>query len=90
MIGVGSEWKIAGFIQNRLRPMEVGYKGQLKAVADALKLIQKEEIIVSAIEWVWILFYFLFRLTKAKVRCISFDLKALITDVFLPLSTFLL
>ena len=50
MIGVGSEGKIAGFIQNRLRPMEVGYKGQLKAVADALKLIQKEEIIVSAIE----------------------------------------
>jgi NADH-quinone oxidoreductase subunit H len=43
-----AERKIAAFIQDRLGPMEVGYRGLLQTLADMLKLIQKEIIIPTA------------------------------------------
>jgi NADH-quinone oxidoreductase subunit H len=50
VIAVYAERKIAGFIQDRLGPMEVGYYGILQTVADLLKLIQKEDIIPAAVD----------------------------------------
>lgn len=44
VIAVYGERKIAGFIQNRLGPMEVGPKGLFQTVADLLKMLQKEDI----------------------------------------------
>jgi NADH-quinone oxidoreductase subunit H len=48
VFAVWSERKIAGFIQDRLGPMEVGRYGLLQTVADLLKLIQKEDIVPAA------------------------------------------
>jgi NADH-quinone oxidoreductase subunit H len=39
------ERKIAGWMQARLGPMHVGYKGLLQTVADAVKLMTKEDVI---------------------------------------------
>lgn len=39
------ERKLSSFIQDRLGPMEVGPYGALQAIADLLKMIQKEDII---------------------------------------------
>ncbi len=39
------ERKMAAFIQGRLGPREVGYRGVLQSIADLLKLLQKEIII---------------------------------------------
>lgn len=47
IVGVYAERKIAGFIQDRLGPMEVGKYGILQTVADLLKLLQKEDIIAA-------------------------------------------
>lgn len=47
IVGVYAERKIAGFIQDRLGPMEVGKYGILQTVADLLKLIQKEDIVAA-------------------------------------------
>jgi NADH-quinone oxidoreductase subunit H len=47
IVGVYAERKIAGFIQDRLGPMEVGKYGILQTVADLLKLLQKEDIIAG-------------------------------------------
>lgn len=44
VIGVYGERKIAGFIQNRLGPMEVGPVGLFQTIADLLKMLQKEDI----------------------------------------------
>ncbi len=48
VIGVYGERKIAGFIQNRYGPMEVGPKGLLQTIADLLKMLQKENIVPLA------------------------------------------
>jgi len=48
--GVYAERKIAGFIQDRLGPMEVGKFGILQTVADLVKLLQKEDIIASHVD----------------------------------------
>jgi len=48
LFAVYSERKIAGFVQDRLGPMETGKHGALQTVADILKLIQKEFITPAA------------------------------------------
>ncbi len=45
LIIVYVERKVAAFIQSRLGPREVGYRGILQSVADLVKLLQKEIII---------------------------------------------
>ncbi|WP_028298290.1 NADH-quinone oxidoreductase subunit NuoH [Olivibacter sitiensis] len=47
LYAVYSERKIAGFVQDRLGPMETGKFGLLQTVADILKLVQKEFIMPS-------------------------------------------
>lgn len=48
LFAVYAERKIAGFVQDRLGPMETGTYGSLQTIADILKLIQKEFITPSA------------------------------------------
>jgi len=48
LFAVYAERKIAGFVQDRLGPMETGRYGSLQTFADILKLIQKEFITPSA------------------------------------------
>lgn len=45
LVGVYAERKIAAFIQDRVGPDEVGYKGTLQTFADIIKLLQKEIIV---------------------------------------------
>ncbi len=45
MFLVWMERKVAGHIQARMGPMEVGYHGALQLVADALKVMAKQDII---------------------------------------------
>ncbi|HAR20328.1 MAG TPA: NADH-quinone oxidoreductase subunit H [Cytophagales bacterium] len=39
------ERKMSAFIQDRFGPVEVGFRGSLQAIADLLKMIQKEDIV---------------------------------------------
>ena len=48
LFAVYAERKIAGFVQDRLGPMETGKFGLLQTFADILKLLQKEFISPSA------------------------------------------
>ena len=48
VVGVYAERKLAGFIQDRPGPTEVGPYGLLQLVADLLKLLQKEDIVPTA------------------------------------------
>lgn len=48
LFAVYAERKIAGFVQDRLGPMETGKYGTLQTLADILKLIQKETITPAA------------------------------------------
>ncbi|WP_316936671.1 complex I subunit 1/NuoH family protein [Candidatus Amoebophilus asiaticus] len=48
LVAIYVERKLAAFIQDRLGPMEVGYKGALQTLADLIKLLKKEVIIPEA------------------------------------------
>ncbi|GGH23155.1 NADH-quinone oxidoreductase subunit NuoH [Sphingobacterium alkalisoli] len=48
LFAVYAERKIAGFVQDRLGPMETGKYGLLQTIADILKLLQKEFITPGA------------------------------------------
>ena len=48
IFAVWAERKVAGFVQDRLGPMETGKYGLLQTFADILKLLQKELITPSA------------------------------------------
>ncbi len=50
-----AERKTMGYMQRRLGPNAVGYYGVLMAIADALKLLVKEIIIVRNGEWVYMI-----------------------------------
>ncbi|TAF67342.1 MAG: NADH-quinone oxidoreductase subunit H [Cytophagales bacterium] len=61
LAAVYAERKVAGFVQDRLGPSEVGKYGLLQTIADILKLIQKEIIIPKGVD------AFLFRLAPIIV-----------------------
>ncbi|QBQ42217.1 NADH-quinone oxidoreductase subunit H [Sphingobacterium psychroaquaticum] len=56
LFAVYAERKIAGFVQDRLGPMETGKYGLIQTIADILKLLQKEFITPSAADKVMFAF----------------------------------
>ena len=50
IVYVYAERKIAGFMQDRLGPMRVGWYGLLQTIADAIKLLFKESIFPASVD----------------------------------------
>ncbi len=61
-----AERKLAAFIQDRLGPMQTGFYGTFQALADLLKMLQKEDIIPSKAD------ASLFKLAPILVFCAVF------------------
>lgn len=77
------ERKVSAHIQSRLGPMRVGWHGALQSVADAIKLLLKEDIVPTGVDkWVWWLAPF-FTVVPAIMAfvCIPFGKNLIVKDL---------
>ncbi len=87
LIGVYAERKIAAFIQDRVGPDEVGYKGTLQTFADILKLLQKEIIVPDSADKIlfWIAPVLIFASVFAGFAVLPFSQSGLYANINLAI-----